>query len=432
MQKRIKWSQTYLGLVLVFALLGFGYYLSGLKAILPLQLLAGVSFGYALTRSRYGFAGGVKRLYMRGEASLSKALLLLFAFTSVVFAGIQWKAASEGALPAFVEGAGDFIIPGTQNVEFVNLATLVGGFLFGIGMIMVGCCASGTLSDLGEGRARALISLIFFVLSAAPGQAARAEFDRTALGQIGFQLHLPQVFGYFGALVLTLALLAGLWWWVVDYEKKRKENNTSLDPYGDWEEIEKPLEPSKASSLFSYETYHKLFVERWTFFTGTVIIALTAIFVLVTTESPWGVTSPFVTWDVAFLQNLDVEFSEANFGSYLEKIERGLLLDGPTIRNIGLFAGSFLAFLLANRFRIRSGFSFRDGIYYAIGGTLLGFGSRLALGCNIGALYSAIASFSISGWFFLIAAVAGGVIGLKFFQGKINIIPVPIHCERER
>ena len=44
----------------------------------------------------------------------------------------------------------------------------------------------------------------------------------------------------------------------------------------------------------------------------------------------------------------------------------------------------------------------------------MGFGTRLANGCNVGALYTPIANFSLSGWIFLIVMVIGGVMGNKF------------------
>ncbi len=41
----------------------------------------------------------------------------------------------------------------------------------------------------------------------------------------------------------------------------------------------------------------------------------------------------------------------------------------------------------------------------------MGFGTRLSNGCNVGALYTPIANFSLSGWIFLIVMVTGGVVG---------------------
>lgn len=430
MSGKIKWSQTIAGIILLLGLIILGIYLGGQKANLPIQLFAGVVLGYTLTRSRFGFAGGIKRIYMRGEGSLTKALIVLVGITAIVFMGIQWQAASNGAVPQYLATDGQAFIPGTQNVYFTNIATIVGGVIFGIGMMLAGGCGSGTLADFGEGQGRSLIAFIFFVLSAAPGHWARKVIDRTVIGKLGVQLHLPQVFGYFGALLVTFIGLGVIWWYTVQIENKRKAQGFYKDPQGDWEEFEHPLMLDGSEKFFSYETYHKFFIERWNFMLGALVLALGAIFVMVTMGKAWGVSTPLVTLDVAVLQKLGFSFSEENFGSHLEKVEKGLLMDGGTVRNIGLFFGCTISFLLANRFKIDFDFSLKDALLYALGGLMLGFGSRFALGCNIGAMYSAISNFSLSGWVFLVAMSVGGLMGLKYFQGKINIIPIPDHLSK--
>ncbi len=47
------------------------------------------------------------------------------------------------------------------------------------------------------------------------------------------------------------------------------------------------------------------------------------------------------------------------------------------------------------------------------GGLLLGYGARLAYGCNIGAFFSGVASTSLHGWVWIVAAVLGNVIGVR-------------------
>ena len=56
-----------------------------------------------------------------------------------------------------------------------------------------------------------------------------------------------------------------------------------------------------------------------------------------------------------------------------------------------------------------------------IGGLLLGYGARLASGCNIGAFFSGVASGSLHGWMWFIAAFAGTMVGtrLRPFFGLI-------------
>jgi uncharacterized membrane protein YedE/YeeE len=73
--------------------------------------------------------------------------------------------------------------------------------------------------------------------------------------------------------------------------------------------------------------------------------------------------------------------------------------------------GAFLASLLATEFRIRK-IKFRKQVIGAIlGGLLMGYGARMANGCNIGAFYGGIASLSLSGWVFGIFLFVGSVVG---------------------
>lgn len=419
--------QPLIGFAIIIALVAFGFYLSTLKDILPLHLFAGILLGYILTRARFGFAGGIKRIYMRGEGSLSKALLLLLFVTSIVIMGIQWAAASNGAIPAYLATDGQAIIPGTTNVYFTNIATVFGGFIFGVGMMLAGGCGSGTLADFGEGSGRAMIAFVFFVIGAAPGHYARQVIDKTAVGKIGFQIHLPQIMGYFGALLLTAVLLGLLYWGVLAYENMRKQQGTYLDPKGDYEDFELPLKDVKEPGFFNSKVYHKLFIERWSFTFGALALAIMAIFVLVTTGKNWGVSTALVTWHVAFLDMLGIQLPAEYFQSHIDKVQAGLLNDGGTIRNIGLIVGSALSFLLAKRFAFDFKMSKKDMFYFALGGLLLGFGSRVGLGCNIGAMYAAISSFSASGWVFLLSMSLGGIVGMKLFVGQVSILPVPIH-----
>jgi uncharacterized membrane protein YedE/YeeE len=47
------------------------------------------------------------------------------------------------------------------------------------------------------------------------------------------------------------------------------------------------------------------------------------------------------------------------------------------------------------------------------GGLLLGYGARLAYGCNIGAFFSGVASTSLHGWVWIVTAVLGNIIGVR-------------------
>jgi len=47
-----------------------------------------------------------------------------------------------------------------------------------------------------------------------------------------------------------------------------------------------------------------------------------------------------------------------------------------------------------------------------IGGVLMGYGARLSGGYNVGAFFSGVASFSLHGWLWIVAALAGVRVGI--------------------
>jgi uncharacterized membrane protein YedE/YeeE len=85
------------------------------------------------------------------------------------------------------------------------------------------------------------------------------------------------------------------------------------------------------------------------------------------------------------------------------------------MQNIGIILGAFVGLLLSGRFVeiFKEGLKIKpmEILLFAAGGLLLGFGTRLSLGCNVGALYTPIANFSLAGWFYLFFLFGGGYLG---------------------
>jgi uncharacterized protein len=67
---------------------------------------------------------------------------------------------------------------------------------------------------------------------------------------------------------------------------------------------------------------------------------------------------------------------------------------------------------------------------HTTGGILMGYGAAIAFGCNIGAYFSGIASFSLHGWLWGIMALAGTWIGLRLrgLFGLTNPKPTDSVC----
>src|SRR5699024_9880892 len=79
-----------------------------------------------------------------------------------------------------------------------------------------------------------------------------------------------------------------------------------------------------------------------------------------------------------------------------------------SVLNFGIILGAFIAASFQG--------NFKPGVAASsiIGGLLMGYGARLAFGCNIGAYFSGIASFSLHGWVWAVMALAGSFFGLYF------------------
>ena len=94
-------------------------------------------------------------------------------------------------------------------------------------------------------------------------------------------------------------------------------------------------------------------------------------------------------------------------------LDAGILNHAGSWRNIGIIFGALFATLMASGFKFKKIKSWRQVLAAALGGLMMGYGARIAAGCNIGALFSGIASLSLSGWVFAIFMFGGAIIGSK-------------------
>ncbi len=403
-------TQVFVGMALLILTLIWAL---NIDTRLALYLISGLMIGYALTRSRFGYAGGVKRLYMTGDTSLTTALFVMFIITSIGVAGIQFMAVKTG-----ISGEG---INFMKSVKPLDIGVIVGGFLFGSGMIISGGCASGTLTDLGEGALRAFITYIFYILGAPIGHALRVWLENSELKKVAVKVYFPDYFGYVGAVVVTALIFLFMYYFVDKYKKKRIKENTLIVP--EYDDIEKELDTNVKKGFFSYETYHKIFIQRWSFLTGSLVISIIFLFIFVTSGKAWGVTSSFTVNGVWLLQKFGMDFSQYAGFEKIVKQAADITKHAGTLRNTATVLGATIAFLLAGRFRFDYKFTLKDALIYALGGLFMGIGARFARGCNVGALYAAITNFSLHGWGFMLFMIIGAIIALKLFEGKVNIIP---------
>jgi hypothetical protein len=83
--------------------------------------------------------------------------------------------------------------------------------------------------------------------------------------------------------------------------------------------------------------------------------------------------------------------------------------------SLALIGGAAVMALLSNEFKFKKPTK-ELAVWAIVGGALMGIGSRLGLGCNVGAFFARVALGDASGWLFGIGMIGGAYIGVKFFN----------------
>jgi uncharacterized membrane protein YedE/YeeE len=137
---------------------------------------------------------------------------------------------------------------------------------------------------------------------------------------------------------------------------------------------------------------------------------------LVVAGHPWTVTWAFTLWGAKAAMAFGWEASTSSFwlgGFPGAALERSILRDNVSIMDLGIVVGALTAAGLAGRFAPSWRVPWRSLLAAILGGLLMGYGARLAFGCNIGAFFSGVASFSLHGWLWIVFALLGTWAGVK-------------------
>ena len=207
--KKPKKSQISYGIALLIIIIAIGVALGHKSGNLAMFWIFGICFGFVLQKSRFCFTASFRDPWITGSTSITKAVLIAFAITTVGFTAIKYGAYING-LP----------IPGMSYVVPISFATAVGGIMFGTGMVIAGGCASGTLMRVGEGFMMQMLALVFFIVGSLLG-AYHFGFWKINFISNGPRVFLPDYFGWFGAIVIQF-LIIGCLYIAADLWQKKK------------------------------------------------------------------------------------------------------------------------------------------------------------------------------------------------------------------
>jgi uncharacterized membrane protein YedE/YeeE len=127
--------------------------------------------------------------------------LLLSMVGFAILKATDLKDASEWVFPSFWHGA------------------LLGGTLFGAGMVIAGGCGAGSIWRAAEGHVKLWPAALFFALGAS---MTRLLLTRNGLlGDLGAAIFLPNLFGWQGALWSVAAVMIA-WFLLASWNEQRK------------------------------------------------------------------------------------------------------------------------------------------------------------------------------------------------------------------
>lgn len=319
----------------------------------------GIGMGAALAGARFGFTTGWRQLIEHKDPKGVMGQLMLLALASVL---------SLTLLGHYSEL--------TAALGPPSISLLIGAFVFGLTMQIADGCGSGTLYKAGLGIPLNMGILPLFALGSFLGSVQVGDW--LTLGQIK-PIGLVTEFGSLNAVVITLiglaifGLAARLWvgkgrtWWD----------------------------------------------RKW--LVGALVLAILAALNLLIAGQPWGVVYGFGLWAAKIVNTAGLFDPAANaFWSQAgnaQRLNEMVLMDITSITNIGILGGAL--WISARASTDSKPLTAKQWMIGLIAGFLMGYSSRLAFGCNIGAMLSGISTGSVHGWIWVPLAFAGTIFGVR-------------------
>lgn len=357
---------------------------AGLRA--GLLLLLGLGFGAALSGARFGFTTGWRNLLISRDPWGMIGQMVLMALCALL------------AFPLLAFGSGEIV----GAVAPITWALILGAVIFGFAMQLADGCGSGTLYKAGASSPISWVVLPAFIAGSFIGASHQPLWEELGGPMVAAgvtaqaePVDFIAISGVSGALAITLLTCVTVSVASLVYCKRK------LQAQG----LALPKVPS-----------------RWLW--GAVAIAVLYAIHLVVAGQPWGIVYGLGLWGAKIVSALGADLSADLFWGYsphAERLAEPLLWDTTSVTNIGLLYGA----LVASRWNAENvkkkpwpgllplGVSIAAGL-------LMGYSSRMAYGCNVGAYLGGVASASLHGWIWFVLAFIGSIAGVKARQ-KVGI-----------
>jgi hypothetical protein len=273
----------------------------------------------------------------------------------------------------------------TTNLGWVG--AIIGGLLFGFGMTMTGGCANRTLVRFGAGNLKSLVTLMFlgiFAYMTLRGLTGLVRVEVEAFSNVDLEAvglasqGIPDILSALTGLsadaahwVVTLAFVGGLLWFCF------------------------------ASASFRASPRDLV--------AGLVVGALVAV--------AWYVTGVigYDDFDPTPLASFSFVAPAGNSIQYLMTFTGSTINFGIGVVG-GVIVGSFVAARVSGEFRVESFMDAGDMVRHMVGGSLMGIGGIMAMGCTIGQGITGMSTLALGSLIALLSIIAGGAFGMKYLE----------------
>ena len=154
-------------------------------------LLCGLAFGFIIQRTRFCFVRGFREPFMTGESKVPRAIAISIIISVLGFAALKWSG---------LRGENIYV---SQAFWFGGL---VGGVIFGFGMVVAGGCGSGSVWRAGEGHIKLMLAVISFALSTSLFKAW-IKSSEGLNSFMGHRVFLPDFLTYKWSLILVIVIM---------------------------------------------------------------------------------------------------------------------------------------------------------------------------------------------------------------------------------
>ena len=165
----------------------------------------GLVIGIIMQRTRFCFVRAFREPFMTGHADATRAVAIAVVISTLGFTYLKWADFKDWEV--FVR-------------DSFWVGSLLGGFIFGIGMSLAGGCASGALWRAGEGHVKLWVAVACFALSASYFREWLTESGRR--DRLGEAVFLPDYVGWEMGVGAVIVLMA-IWYLCMTWNERKQK-----------------------------------------------------------------------------------------------------------------------------------------------------------------------------------------------------------------